>query len=368
MRCIYSHPYEQAPSKLDCEHIIDSIINIVLSRPAFLREGAISFIVEQLVNERSFLNDNQHDVNDFIIDILERVEPKCYKFFFEKLIKEFEKLEKESKETVIYNRMKYSSVAVLSKLGFSKLFNNDTEIENFIYEHKTSCLVFFTLPETFRVLNQRGKDILFNLLLDNPNHQVLNRLYSEKLLTYNQISRLQELIKSLSCLDMIHYNALLIVDSVIDKLKSHNWNTQNPVYPILNADRFVSSIQDVNDDKQIILGRNILQAAETAWDIKNFLDELQNKPELYPDSLIKGILLECFINEKKRIRPKLGNITIVENIFQKFDVTKQTYFINELKSEISSYKDIVKYGWADVEDTSPFSDIKDCILKSTIPF
>ena len=363
MRCIYSHPYEQAPSKLDCEHIIDSIISIVLSRPVFLSEGAISSIIERLVNERSFLNDNQHDVNDFIIDILKRIEPKCYKFFFEKLIKEFEKLERESKETLIYNRLKYSAVSILSELGFSKLFNSDAEIENFIYEHKMSSLVFFTLPETFRVLNQREKDILFNLLIENPNHQILNCLYSEKLLTNSQISRVQELIKSLSCSDMNHYAAVLIVDSVIDKLKSYNWNTQNPVYSILNSDNFISTIQDVDDDKQIILGRNILQAADVAWAIENFLNELQNKTELYPENLIKGIFLECFINEKKRIRPKLGNIVIVESIFQKFTDSKKKDFLDAIESEISSFEDIVTDGWDDVNDTSPFAGIKDCILR-----
>ena len=87
MRNVYSHPYEDSPSKTDCHQIIESVIDIVLSRPVLLKEGGISFILKRLTEEKSFLNDLEEEIESYASEIIPLIDDKKYSFFCEKYLK-----------------------------------------------------------------------------------------------------------------------------------------------------------------------------------------------------------------------------------------------------------------------------------------
>ena len=101
LRCIYCHPYEKAPSKLDCEHLIVSIIQIVLSKSTLLREDGISEVIKLVENEESFLSGSEDAIKSYIDNFIPRIDPEKYEFLINKLIKSFEHVKKHHERDLV---------------------------------------------------------------------------------------------------------------------------------------------------------------------------------------------------------------------------------------------------------------------------
>ena len=98
---------------------------------------------------------------------------------------------------------------------------------------------------------------------------------------------------------------------LISAMKSHNWYIQNPA-----IDRVMSNgccqADELTDEQQVNLGRNILQSGEgTAGSSIEFLEKLTHDAANWPFGVIRGIALESFTNEKNEIRLKNGQLDLV---------------------------------------------------------
>ena len=58
MRCLYGHPYEEAPSQEQVSHAAAVVVEHVLSKPVKLRHGFGKQLLKNLLEDRSYLDDH----------------------------------------------------------------------------------------------------------------------------------------------------------------------------------------------------------------------------------------------------------------------------------------------------------------------
>lgn len=368
MRSVYSHPYERNPSYLDCQHIINSVYEIVLSKPLLIRTGILSSIRKRITDEESYIRNDNCEIDNFVKELFTRVDPSCFSNFWEKIIESIENTPVEEHKSICYLRQKQVCKSLLRNFGYNNIFKDDTEIENFIYQHKTATILFFSDCEVFRILNKRLQDIIFRILIEQEKNKRLNKLYNENLLSNANINELKTYISTKNTSALVNFSSVLTIEKVIDDLKSYVWDIQNAVYSILKSKAFYETLSLCNSSLQIELGRNILQASTSAFHINDFLSELRNNEfgKEYPLGVKKGIVFECFINERKRIRAKLTNISIVENMLSSLETTEKNSIILELNCLLDNAVEKSDDTWDAINDDSMFFDIKNKILSLSI--
>lgn len=368
MRSVYSHPYEQNPSYLDCQHIINSVFEIVLSKPLLIRTGILSSIIKRITDEESYIRNDNYEIDNFVKELFIRVDPSCFSYFWNKIIESIENSPVEEHKSICYLRQKQICKSLLRNFGYNSIFKDDSEIENFIYQHKPATVLFFSDCEVFRILNNRLQDIIFRILIEQGKNIRLNKLYNEKLLSDANINELKTYISTKNTNALENFSAVLTIEIIIEKLKSHNWDVQNPVYNVLESNHFYETLSLCNTDLQIDLGRNILQASTAAFAINDFLTEICNEKfgKKYPLSVKKGIIFECFINERKRIRAKLTNISVVENMLSSLETAEKDLIISELNCLLDNAVEKSDDMWDEINDDSLFFEIKNKILTLTI--
>ncbi|MBR4823989.1 MAG: hypothetical protein IKZ86_04260 [Spirochaetaceae bacterium] len=368
MRSVYSHPYEQNPSYLDCQHIINSIFEIVLSKPLLIRTGVLSSIIKRITDEESYIRNDNCEIDNFVKELFIRVDPTCFSYFWYKIIESIENTPVEEHKSICYLRQKQICKSLLRNFGYNTIFKDDTEIENFIYQHKPATVLFFSNCEVFRILNNRLQDIIFRILIEQGKNKRLNKLYNEKLLSNANINELKTYISTKTSHELVNFSSTLTIEKVINELKTYVWDRQNAVYPILKSEEFYESLSLCTVDLQITLGRNILQASTSAFSIGDFLSELTDNTfgEKYPVNVKKGIVFECFINERKRIRAKLDNLCCVEKIFSSIKTTERNSILTDLRCLIDNAIEKSDDTWDEITNDSIFYDIKNKILSLTI--
>ena len=65
MRCIYGHPYEQAPSSETVIEAASEVVDLVLSKPVKLRHGFAQQVLTSLLQIGSYLDDQESAVLSF---------------------------------------------------------------------------------------------------------------------------------------------------------------------------------------------------------------------------------------------------------------------------------------------------------------
>ena len=80
MRCIFGHPYEEAPSEEEVRHAAHIIVENVLSKPTTLKEGYVSSLIENLM-ESSYLDNYEPDVTRYVDSITPKREKQTIRTF-----------------------------------------------------------------------------------------------------------------------------------------------------------------------------------------------------------------------------------------------------------------------------------------------
>ena len=163
-------------------------------------------------------------------------------------------------------------------------------------------------------------------------------------------------------LDLQYFDARFIIHKLTEKLKSLDFNKQNPAIYTLKSPHVRGTLKACEEEDLIILGRNILQSAnhknsyfsESAYDLLCDAKTLQGK---YPSDMVKGIVAECFTNEKEKIiRPKINQIEEVEEIVKLYNPKKQKAVIDYTEKLIDSFTfdDYYNSDWSKIDETSIF--------------
>ena len=325
-------------------------------------------VLKRITDEESYIRNDNNEINNFVKELFIRVDPSCFSYFWEKLIESIENTPVEEHKSICYLRQKQICKSLLRNFGYNTIFKDDSEIENFIYQHKIATVLFLTEVEVFRILSSRLQDIVFRILIEKEKGRKLNKLYKNNLLSDTNIAELKNYISTKRSNELVKFSSTLTIERIINELKSYVWDRQNAVYSVLKSEDFYESLSLCSENLQIELGRNILQASTSAFSIEDFLSELVDIAfgNKYPINVKKGIVFECFINERKRIRAKLDTLCYVEKIFSSMETTERDSIITELNSLIDNAIEKTDDTWNEIANDSVFLEIKNKIQSLAI--
>lgn len=309
-RCVYAHPYEEAPTAAQVSHAADAVTRNVLSRPVRLRHNYGERLRESLTADQNFLDDHLPAVEEFAHDTLLRLDERVHGWFLEKYWSVLESVADDPTVALFARRGEWFSIAFLTKRGCSALFSDD-EWHSLIGQFPKTLARVCAHPAVFRSIGERAQDSLVGVLLYEATTRpsILTRLEAlaaDEVLTPRQDGRFREHVMSLD-VERVGATRLQLATCfgrIIRALKERDWYVQNPAVALVRS-WGPEQVTQLSKAEQVELGRNILQAAEgNANGASRFLFDMSRSPTLWPLGVVRGVLLESFVNESKEIRFK----------------------------------------------------------------
>ena len=309
MRCIYGHPYEKAPEKDDVLYAVSVVVKNLLSHAVLLREGFIQHIIELLISEKNYIDIKENTIEKYALELKSKIDPQCYRYLLEKYWEQLEPIAEDISVSEIYNRGVIFTKTVLEHMD-DDIYDADEWLDKIIKYPKTMIGVIYS-PAMFNLIGEKAQDALVGNMLDlvDGYPKILNFLENiESEMTDRQQYRFKEYLASADWnkLDLYITKLHLITcfERLINMLKSSNFYIQNPAidYIIFLG---AKEIERLCLEKQNILGRNILQAAQgKSSSAQGLLEDLSKND--YPIEFMQGIIDECFVNEHNEIRLKIN--------------------------------------------------------------
>ena len=366
MRCIYGHPYEEAPSQEQVSHAAAAVVEHVLSKPVKLRHGFGQQLLKNLLEDRSYLDDQRAAVSAFAKDIIPRIDDSIHGWLLDKYWAELEELADDSSLAVFFRRGIWFCRTVLTEIGVT-VFPKDDWHDRASRFLKTLIRIC-SIVGIFKQIGRRAQDSLIGSILAESSTRAsvlthFERLHDNKLLSKRQRERFTEHIATMesSKLRSSGLSTRTCFDRLIKSLESHDWYTQNPAVELLSSNG-PDDAAELPEKQQMELGRNVLQAAEgNARSAKRFITALADDGRSWPYDFVRGVALECFINEDNDIRFKDEMLSEVLEALDDLRATDRKLIIAETVTSVKAGKpkrrvdrsdfarviDIVKpYSWA----------------------
>lgn len=338
MRCIYAHPYEQAPSR---EKVIDAasdVVAIVLSRPVKLKHGFGKHLLRELLENRNYLDDHEPAVKAFAVSILPRLDEGMYRWVIDNYWPKLEDLADDFSMAVFCRRGTWFSRELLrSEPGG---FYTEEEWHEKVVRFPETAMEVCLIGDLFDVIGQNAQDSLVGSILQKAETRARSLLHLERLDAGSSLNerQLDRFIDGLADLNITTVAAsglstIYAHKRIVKALKSHNWYRQNPAVNLLTSNG-PSQVAVLNDDEQEDLGRNVLQSAEgTAASAVAFLEKL-SEGEQWPIGMIRGIVLESLINDESEIRLKSRNMESVASALARLQPRVRTELVSQIASAI----------------------------------
>lgn len=336
MRCIYGHPYEEAPSEEQVFSAAAATIDHVLSHPVKLRHGFGSQLLDNLLKDPLYLDNQRNTVEQFAKEIILRIDISIHTWLLKKYWKGLEVVADDPTMKVFFSRGIWFTQTYLKEVGVS-IFSSEQWHDNVKIFPKTLIRIF-AMSELFSQVGQHAQDYLVGKLIEESDSRsnalyILECLYNNKVLSTRQIDRFVEKINTSNFAQLISSKLSidLCFDKTIDALSSYNWYEQNTAIDFVRSNS-IDKLNNLPLEKQRILGRNILQAAEgNSRSARNLLEIIN---ENWPINLIKGIVLEVFINEELEIRFKTACFSEVMNILNKLKAEERSEILAEVEANV----------------------------------
>jgi hypothetical protein len=94
------------------------------------------------------------------------------------------------------------------------------------------------------------------------------------------------------------------VDRLLDDLRSHNWDRQNPAAAAL-GNAGPNQVSTLQLEAQEQLGRNVLQAAQgSSFGAQSLIERIRRSPASWPGPFVLGLVLETMVDDGHLFRLK----------------------------------------------------------------
>lgn len=367
MRCIFSHPYEQTPLANDCEHIINSIITIILSKDLLYGKDTIDNILNKIENEQSYIEDNEEKIVSFFKDILLKTDETIYNYTLTNLSSFYETYTPINPFTdIIKNRIKICIHVLINLKPIDFYFKDDTQKETFIYSNKKSAFLIFSRPDVLSNISEHVQDIIISELINAKQSEFIACIVnSSHTLSESINDKCEKYINSLSTAsDLKYFNAPKIIERCIILLKSLDFNKQNVIPTLFRQPNFLKTLHACDKNYQILLGRNILQSGNGYLSSKicsndcYYLIDNYTPSYNYPNNVLIGMALELLIKEDYTLRPKFELLPTINNLLIKLDPAKKNKILNAVENEVIKAKSVRNHtDWAPLATASEFTNL-----------
>jgi hypothetical protein len=315
MRCIYGHPYELAPVAEQVSHAASMVVDHVLSQGLRLRHGYATAVLKSLLGEKNFLDDQATVVGKFAKEFILKVDERIHGWFLMKYWAELEKIADDATGVLFFKRGIYFCRAMIAACGAA--FTPD-DWHSLVGKYPKILVRVVMGKPFFGHIGERAQDSLIGFALDHASERASVLQYIEWLMTDGSLSERQQerFNKYVKEMDFPYFRMAKLsigvaFDRIIGEMKSHNWYRQRPAMDMI-IDCGAESIAQVDENGQVVLGRNVLQVADGGERLTNeFLQNLSYKPKDWPVAFLRGIALECFVNEAGHLRLKCARLPAV---------------------------------------------------------
>lgn len=346
LRCVFAHPYNQKPNSEELHNAISNITEIVLSQPITFREGYINEILKKLTSEVTFLDDYAPAIESYVEDIALLIDKEKYAYLLLSYAKEIELTAIDPSRRIFFYRGVYFLRKFLDKINCN--FYKHSDWHDFVSRYPRTAIHILSMPDLFIQIGSKAQSSLVCIILQEcistPSLLTyLEGLQNENVLTDRQSELFKAHINTHSGIEYLSRTGLslsTLFEIIIEKLKTYNWNVQNPTIEFISG-KDIQEIRNLDKNKQITLGRNILQVADgPSKHGSNFFDHIKDNSSEYPYYFLEGIVLEIFINEDNKIRFKRNKLRETIKIINSLPSKNQEKLIRNLCSALSrgSYK------------------------------
>lgn len=309
MRCLYAHPYDEAPLSEQVSHAAAMVVEHVLSKPVKLRHSFGTQLLKSLLEKHSFLDDQQTAVAAFVKEILPRLDERIRGWLLDKYWCELEKISDDSSMSVFSCRGIWFSYTMLLEVGVNVF--SDAEWHSNINKFPKVLTRVCGSASIFQKIVVRAQDSLVGLIVSESHTRAsvltrLEQLNNAGVLTTRQNERFVDHVSTMtiSAIRSAGLNTQTCYRKLIDAMKSYNWYTQNPAIDLIVSNGS-DQVATLHAEQQVELGRNILQCAEgAATSACMFLCELSKNKSSWPCDMMRGLAMESFINENNQVRFK----------------------------------------------------------------
>jgi len=309
MRCLFGHPYEQKPTQEALHAAMVDAVDIVLSRPTKLRHGFIESQIALLTENSAFLDDLQEAATRYACEICPRIADDLHIYLIEKLLEKLEAITSDASMALFFRRGIWFLRAYLSVDAASHLAAWDTV--GALTRYPQSGALLLAQDQFWSHLSAHAREMAVGALLEAGKTsgeylKALQDLHMTGAMSKREVTRFAQAVTSMdpAYLASAGISLAYFAATIIDKLKSHNWYTQNPAIQVLQ-NLGPREIADLPDEVQRELGNNVLQAADgSARDAIQFLDAIGTDSQRWPEAFISGIVEECFVNDRNEVRFK----------------------------------------------------------------
>lgn len=341
MRCIYGHPYEEAPSQEQVLHAAAVVVEHVLSKPVKLRQGFGMQLLKSLLEEPNFLDDQQTAVVAFTKDILPRLDESIHGWLLDYYWEELGKFSDDPSMAIFFNRGIWFSRTMLTEVGVG-VFSHDDWHDRSSRFPKILMRVC-SIADIFKEIGMRAQDSLVGMIIAESATRASILAYLERLsingaLTMRQQERFVEHISEMtsSAIRSAGLSTKTCYGNLIDAMKSRNWYVQNPAIDLVVSNGSDQAAK-LDENQQVNLGRNLLQAGEgDAASANEFLEKLSQDGTSWPFDVVRGIALETFTNEHNQIRFKFRHFDRVLSTINHLQKDQQDQLIMAISASIES--------------------------------
>ncbi len=316
LRNKYAHPNNVSPHSDEVIAAIRIAVDTVLSKKPLLRHGYVKKIIKSMKENYHYLEDDIDTIKAFTRAIVPRIHQDVFPFVLRQTLKEIHAIYDDPSVEARYLNRLFVFINTFFEVVSPDFGEEKWDLENIFAEYPIPTAAFLINEKFFQLVGDQLKSRVISTSLEpikdgkiaEPSvHSLrcINKLKNLGLLSTLQIDKYQEKIK------VVPYNKLKeanipatdYFERIISDLKIRDWYVQNPV------SRYLPSIKNewsyLNEDQQVELGRNILQAADGDSDgAHEFIKETNVEDYRGSEGIIKGILFEIIVNERNKFRFK----------------------------------------------------------------
>lgn len=355
MRCIYAHPYEEAPSR---EKVIDaaaSVVDLVLSKPVRLRHGFGKQLLNSLLEDRSYLDDQESAVADFTKSIVARLDEGVHLWLLDRYWEELEKISGDSSMAVFFRRGTWFCRMMLAEVGVSMLTHDQWHDRS--RRFPKTLISVCGIADIFGSIGELAQNSLVGSVFEESKTRAsvlahLEGLYKDGVLSERQSDRFFQHVSDLDTSTLLAsgLSTKTCYAKLIEALMSYNWYIQNPAIDTVMSNG-PGQAAELTEEQQTTLGRNILQAGqETAASAIEFLENLSRDATGWPFDVVRGIALESFTNESNEIRFKDRYLVLVLSALVHIDEVLRDEIIAQIARSIAVG---TPQGWVDRRKMDP---------------
>ncbi|OGV78384.1 MAG: hypothetical protein A3K19_20175 [Lentisphaerae bacterium RIFOXYB12_FULL_65_16] len=362
MRCVYGHPYEVSPLAEQLVGAAAVVSRHVLSQPVKLKHGFAQRVLTDLFEDPHYLDDSPERVREFAAETVSRIDGTVHAWLLKECCKRLEPMIDDASVRLFARRGKCFAKSALEKSGCEIL--DPSEWHAFAQEYPKSASSILTAPSLFPKVGTRAQDYIIGSILEqgktHPTRLRLLESASQRgLLSDRQTKRFEILISekvgtgasrmTQAGAEWLRSSGLrlkTVFRHLIQGLESHTWYHQNPIADMVRSEG-PEGVSSLTEQEQEELGRNILQSADGGARSSLSLLEAVGKAEggEWPACFVRGILAECFVNERGQIRFKTTSLDKALGCLWSLGKDKQKTVIEAIAESIG--KGTPKRGYVD---------------------